>query len=104
MLKLCIKEDYSLDITKLFILDNNNIIIEYIINDARLSFNKSQLLKNLILDGFGYFYLENNDIVTITQSSIEIELFNMYIKYNLTLIEHEQFMQEMIQTLSKYVF
>lgn len=105
MVRLCIKEDIELDVTKLFIItDDGNILIEYLINDAVKSFEKSLLLKDLIIDGIGYFYVSNNDIITINKNSIEIEMMTMYFRYEITLEEHEQFLQEIIGVLSKYVF
>lgn len=104
MLTLKLKEDMSLNIIKIFILLDKEVILEYNIQDPNESLRESETLKELMFDGVGNLIFDNGDILTISTNRIELELVNMYFSYKLSQDEHEQFLQEIIVVLSHYVF
>lgn len=89
----------DINMNKLCILNNDNILLEYCFS-YRDIFRMSDSIKELIISGTGTIIFTNNDILTLDENLISFELINMYVAYPISIDQRNQFLDEMILKIS----
>lgn len=91
--------EVSENINKLYILNNDNILLEYCFLCQDI-YSTSNDIKELIISGTGSIVFSNNDILTLDKNLISFELINMHVAYPISIEQIDQFLDEMILKIS----
>lgn len=80
---------------KINIYKNELLVLEYYFLSNDINTNTDRI-KDIIIDGVGIIYFHNGDILSLELNSISFELVNMYVNFNISKEEREQFLYEII--------